>query len=94
MSNKTYTIDFAPRTEQQLNLIPKDLRKLIFDRIEKLRTNPRPEGVEPLQGIEKGLFRIRQGNYRIVYSIQDQKLLILILRIVHRKEVYKKKHAK
>lgn len=66
MSNKTYTIDFAPRTE----------------------------GVEPLQGIEKGLFRIRQGDYRIVYSIQDQKLLILIVRIVHRKEVYKKKYSR
>jgi mRNA interferase RelE/StbE len=93
MSDKTYTIDFAPRTERQLNLIPKNIRKLIFDRIDKLRTNPRQEGTEPLQGIEKGLFRIRQGDYRIVYSIQDQKLLILIVRIVHRKEVYKKKHS-
>ena len=89
-----YTIDFAPRTEGQLNLIPKDIRKLIFERIDKLRTNPRPEGVEPLQGAEKGFFRIRQGDYRIVYSIQDQKLLILIVRIVHRKEVYKKKHSR
>jgi len=94
MSNKPYTIDFAPRIEGQLNLIPKDIRKLIFDRIDKLRTNPRPEGIEPLQGSEKGLFRIRQGDYRIVYSIQDQKLLILIVRVVHRKEVYKKKHSK
>lgn len=94
MSNKVYTIDFAPRTERQLNLIPKNVRKLIFERIEKLKTNPRPEGFEPLQGVEKGLFRIRQGDYRIVYSIQDQKLLILIVRVVHRKEVYKKKHAK
>lgn len=94
MSHLVYKIDFAPRTEQQLNLIPKNIRKLIFDRIDKLRTNSRPEGVEPLQGVEKGLFRIRQGDYRIVYSIQDQKLLILIVRIVHRKEVYKKKHSK
>ena len=89
-----YTIDFAPRTEGQLNLIPKDMRKLVFERIDKLKTNPRPDGVEPLQGAEKGFFRIRQGDYRIVYSIQDQKLLILIVRIVHRKEVYKKKHSK
>lgn len=77
-----------------MNLIPKDIRQLIFDRIDKLRTNPRTEGVEPLQGKEKGFFRIRQGNYHIVYSIQDQKLVILIVRIVHRKEVYKKKHSK
>lgn len=89
-----YTIDFAPRIEQQLNLISKDIKKLIFERIDKLKTDPRPENIEPLQGTDKGLFRIRQGNYRIVYSIQDQKLLILIVRIVHRKEVYKKKHSK
>lgn len=94
LKETTYSIDFAPCTEKQLNLIPKDIKKLIFDRIEKLKTNPRPENVEPLQGAEKGLFRIRQGNYRIVYNIEDRKLLILIVRIVHRKEVYKKKHSK
>jgi mRNA interferase RelE/StbE len=89
-----YTIEFAPRTEGQFNLIPKEVKKLIFERIDKLRTNPRPENIEPLQGADKGLFRIRQGDYRIVYSIQDQKLLVLIVRVVHRKEVYKKKHSK
>jgi mRNA interferase RelE/StbE len=94
MPDANYTIDFAPRTEQQLNLIPKDIKKLIFERIDKLRTNPRPENVEPLQGADKGLFRIRQGDYRIVYSIQDQKFLVLIVRVVHRKEVYKKKYSK
>lgn len=94
MSEIIYSIDFAPRTEQQLNLIPKDIRKLVFERIDKLKINPRPVNVEPLQGADKGLFRIRQGNYRIVYSIEDQKLLILIIRVVHRKEVYKKKHSK
>lgn len=89
-----YTIDFAPRTERQLELIPKDIKKLIFERIDKLRKNPRPENVEPLRGADKDLFRIRQGDYRIVYSIQDHKLLVLIVRVVHRKEVYKKKHSK
>jgi mRNA interferase RelE/StbE len=55
-----------------------------MDRIEKLETNPRPVGIEPLQGAEVGLFRIRQGDYRIVYSIQDKKLLVLVVRVVHR----------
>lgn len=82
-----YAVHFAPRTEKQLNLIPKDIRQLIFEKIEKLRINPRPENVEPLQGIENGLFRIRQGDYRIVYSIQDKQLCILAVRVVHRKEV-------
>lgn len=90
----SYTVDFALRTEQQLAIIPKHIRKLIFNRIDKLKENPRPENVEPLQGVDKGLFRIRQGDYRIVYSIQDHKLLVLIVRVVHPKEVYKKKHSK
>ncbi|MEI8366025.1 MAG: type II toxin-antitoxin system RelE/ParE family toxin [Parachlamydiaceae bacterium] len=66
MTKATYTIEFAPRTEKQLKLIPKDVRTLIFERIEKLESNPRPENIEPLQGADSGLFRIRQGDYRIV----------------------------
>jgi mRNA interferase RelE/StbE len=88
-----YSIEFAPRTEGQLAIIPKRIRKQIFDRIENLSKNPRPENIEPLRGNDDGLFRIRQGDYRIVYSINDKKLLVLIVRVVHRKEVYNKKHV-
>ena len=94
MKTSPYQIEFAPRVEKQLKLIPKNLRKLIFERIEKLAKNPRPENVEPLQGIDEGLFRIRQGDYRIVYSIQDLKLIVLVVRVVHRREVYTKKHSR
>ncbi len=93
MRISTYTIAFAPRTEKQLAIIPKAIRQQIFDRIDKLKKNPRPENIEPLHGSDSGLFRIRQGDYRIVYSIQDKLLLVLIVRVVHRKEVYKKKHT-
>lgn len=93
MPSPLYTIEFAPRLEGQLEIIPKAIRKKIFERIEKLKKDPRPVNVEPLHGGESGLFRIREGDYRIVYSIQDKKLLILVIRVVHRKEVYKKKHA-
>jgi mRNA interferase RelE/StbE len=89
-----YTIEFAPRTEDQLKIIPKKIKEQIFERIEGLKKNPRPENVEPLHGADKGLYRVRQGDYRIVYSTQDHKLLILIVRVVNRKEVYKKKHSK
>jgi mRNA interferase RelE/StbE len=88
-----YTIEFAPRTEGQLAIIPKSIQKQIFDKIDKLAKNPRPQNVEPLHGNDDGLFRIRQGDYRIVYAINDKRLLVLIVRIVHRKEVYKKKHV-
>lgn len=94
MKKSIYTVEFAPRTEKHLKKIPKDIQDLIVLRIEKLEKNPFPEGCEPLHGADIGLFRIRQGDYRIVYSVQDQKLLVLIVRVVHRKEVYKKKHSK
>lgn len=93
MTTLTYTIEFAPRTEKQLKAIPQNLREKIMKRIEKLALNPRPVQVEPLQGGDAGFFRIRQGDYRIVYIIQDEKLLILVVRIVHRREVYTKKHT-
>jgi len=93
MSPAAYKIEYAPRTEKQLAIIPKAIRKKIFERIEKLATQPRPENVEPLSGSDDGLYRIRQGDYRIVYSIEDNKLLILVVRVVQRKEVYKKKHS-
>lgn len=94
MPTPTYTIEFAPRVEKQLEIIPKAIRKLIFARIEKLKENPRPVNVEALHGSDDGFFRIRQGAYRIVYSIQDKRLLVLIVRVVNRKEVYTKKHSR
>jgi mRNA interferase RelE/StbE len=54
-----------------------------------LAENPRPHGVESLAG-EKGLYRIRASDYRIVYQIRDDALLVLIVRIGHRREVYRK----
>ena len=94
MKLQLYDVIAAPCVESQLKKIPKGIKELILDKLEGLRSNPRPENVEPLKGSDKGLFRIRQGDYRIVYCIQDKKLLILIVRVVHRKEVYKKKHSR
>ncbi len=68
MKESVYQVDFAPRTEEQLAKIPKNIRKSLLERIERLGRDPRPSGVEPLQGSDKGLFRVRQGSYRIVYN--------------------------
>jgi mRNA interferase RelE/StbE len=89
-----YFVDTAPRCIDQLKQIPKDIRELILDRIDDLGFDPKPSGFEPLKGGDRGLYRIRQGDYRIVYSIHDQKLLVLVVRVAHRREVYKKKYAR
>lgn len=93
MKESIYEVVVAPRVENQMKKIPKEIRDKILGRLDKLSHDPRPENTTPLSGADKGLYRIRQGDYRIVYSIQDKKLLVLIVRVAHRKEVYKKKHS-
>ena len=66
---------------------PKKDRQRIVGRITKLADNPRPPGCEKLSGQEK--YRIRQGRYRIVYSIEDQDLIVYVVKVGHRKDVYR-----
>jgi mRNA interferase RelE/StbE len=69
------------------NLPPKDLKRVV-DRIKQLVLDPRPLGSEKLAGLER--YRIRQGDYRIVYSVQDDEHTIWIVRIGHRRDIYEK----
>jgi mRNA interferase RelE/StbE len=82
-----YEILFKESVWKELKKIPKGDLKKILTRIEGLGTDPRPPGAEKLTAHE--LYRIRQGNYRIVYSIQDKALTIWIIKVGHRKEVYR-----
>jgi mRNA interferase RelE/StbE len=82
-----YKIYFKESVEKDLRLIPKKDLKKILVRIEALATDPRPVGHEKLTGQEK--YRIRQGIYRIIYSIQDNELSIWVVKVGHRKDVYR-----
>jgi mRNA interferase RelE/StbE len=68
-------------------LAKKDLAK-VLSRIEALGENPRPAGAEKLAGVE--LWRIRQGDYRILYSIEDDHLTVWIVKVGQRRDVYRK----
>ena len=82
-----YRIFFKRSVEKDLSVIPKkDVRK-ILNRIKALENDPRPPGHEKLTGQER--YRLRQGRYRIIYSIQDDELTIWIVKVDHRKEVYR-----
>jgi mRNA interferase RelE/StbE len=82
-----YKVYFRESVEKDVRVIPKkDLRK-ILRRIESLATEPRPLGCEKLTGQER--HRIRQGRYRIVYSVQDDELTVWIVKIAHRKDIYR-----
>jgi len=82
-----YEILFKESVYKDLKKIPKaDLRK-ILSRIKKLSEDPRPAGCEKLTEQER--YRLRQGRYRIVYSIQDDKLTIWVVKVGHRKDIYR-----
>ena len=82
-----YKIFFKRSVEKDLSGIPKkDVRK-ILNRIKTLENDPRPPGSEKLTGQER--YRLRQGRYRIVYSIQDKELTIWVVKVGHRKDIYR-----
>ena len=64
----------------------KDRRRLVA-KIRSLAVDPRPPGCQKLSGSEK--YRVRQGSYRIVYSIEDDRLVVTVVRVAHRREVYR-----
>ncbi|RJP65795.1 MAG: type II toxin-antitoxin system RelE/ParE family toxin [Candidatus Abyssobacteria bacterium SURF_17] len=82
-----YRLFFKKSVHKDLAAIPKkDLRK-ILSRIKTLTEDPRPTGCEKLTGHER--YRLRQGRYRIIYSIQDDKLTVWVVAVGHRKDIYR-----
>ncbi|NEQ99004.1 MAG: type II toxin-antitoxin system RelE/ParE family toxin [Cyanothece sp. SIO2G6] len=77
--------------------VKKDLKGVSSDDVEKIKQsiislaqNPRPDGCKKLKGKSKGYFRVRVGDYRIIYTVDDGVLLVVVIAVGHRKEVYKK----
>jgi len=82
-----YSVFFKRFVEKDFQAIPQKELKRILQRIEMLREDPRPSGCEKLTGQER--YRVRQGRYRILYSIQDDELTVWVVKIAHRKDVYR-----
>lgn len=84
----SYKLSFRRSAEKELRKIPKsDLRKII-EKIGLLSVNPRPSGTQLLKG-EGRYYRIRQGDYRVVYEIDDSASQVVIIKVGHRREVYR-----
>jgi mRNA interferase RelE/StbE len=82
-----YEVYFKESVEKDFRVIPKKDLKKILRRIASLAVEPRPSGCEKLTGRER--CRMRQGRYRIVYSIQAEKLTVWIGKAGHRKDIYR-----
>ena len=83
-----YRVEFTARAARELSaLAPGDQRR-IAKKIDSLATTPRPAGCRKLAGPDD-FYRVRVGDYRVIYAIEDRRLLVLVVRIGHRRDVYR-----
>ncbi len=82
-----YKIEFLKTAEKELYKLPQDIQKRIANKLESLKQEPYPVGVKALKNGE-GRLRIRVGDYRIIYRVENDHLVILVIKIGHRRNVY------
>ena len=82
-----YSVELKVSARKELGRLPAKLIERIFPKLEGLASEPRPAGCKKLKGGQRE-WRIRVGDYRVVYTIDDEKLLVSVTRIRHRSEVY------
>ena len=86
---ETYRIKILPTAQKDLASLPKAIRVRISKKIDSLQTNPAPQGVKLLKGKEREAYRVRVGDFRILYQIKKDILTVLVIKIGHRREVYR-----
>lgn len=83
-----YQIEFTTSAAKEYRALPREIKRRVSVAIDGLSQEPRPHGVRKLSGHER-LYRIRVGEYRILYEIDDDRVLILVTRVRHRNEAYR-----
>jgi mRNA interferase RelE/StbE len=86
MPTRTYKVMVDERVADDIAWFSEDVQRRIVAKIETLSNNPRPDGCKKLHG---DIYRVRVGDYRIVYQVRDRELLVLVIRVGHRREVYR-----
>lgn len=84
----TYLTELSSQADRQLRKLPFVMQGRIGRAIDALAANPRPEGCLKLAGL-RDTYRIREGDFRILYQIRDQQLLVLVLELGHRRAIYR-----
>lgn len=82
-----YRLQVVPGGKRDLRALPQDLYPAIRDAISALRTDPRPRGSEKLK--DRPGYRVRVGDYRIIYDVDDARQIVMIHRVRHRREIYR-----
>ena len=82
-----YSVLVTRSAEKEIEQLPPGIRRLVVRRILALADDPRPHGAQKLAGQEK--YRIRQGDYHVVYTIEDAIVTVTVVRVAHRSDVYR-----
>lgn len=83
-----YSVVLTTQAEKDLKKLPRTILERIANSLRTLQENPRPMGVKKLQA-EKDAYRVRVGDYRIVYRIVEHEVLVVVIKIAYRREVYR-----
>ncbi len=82
-----YEVRFKPSAAKELAKLPKEIQRRLSPRIDALAANPWPAGAEKLSGLDA--WRIRVGDYRVVYAVEDRLLVVLVVHVGNRREIYR-----
>ncbi|WGV27268.1 type II toxin-antitoxin system RelE family toxin [Halotia branconii] len=85
----SYTVVISRSVQKQIDNLTEDITLRVIEKIQNLAAKPRPDGVVKLKGADNE-YRIRIGNYRVRYEVDDESQLVQILQCKHRKDVYRK----
>ncbi len=85
-----YKIEFLKEAYEEFKKLHKPVQRIIKEKLDLLSKNPEAlkNNIKPLKSDFSGLYRLRIGNYRVIYKMERKKLLIIIVRVGHRKEIY------
>lgn len=88
MSNSRYTVEVKRSAQKAFSALPSDVQKQIAEKLLSLETNPFQPGCKKISG-RANTWRIRAGSYRIVYEVRENVLIVIVIRIGHRREIYR-----
>jgi mRNA interferase RelE/StbE len=83
----SYRVELTPAAQRQIDKLPRSVQRQVIERIAALANEPRPAGCVRLSGEE--VRRVRAGDYRVVYAIEDASLLVTIVKAAHRRDIYR-----
>ena len=86
----THRVEFSPAAARQIRKLPRVVQHRLRLATDGLAVDPRPAGARSLQG-DSGRLRIRVGDYRVIYTVADDVVLVLVLSVGHRREVYRQR---